>query len=95
MKKVILTVAACAMAAFAADGAAVYGKCKSCHGADGKNTAISGKSLAGQSADAIAKKLHDYQAGNGGAKKGMMIPNAKSLSADDVKAVSAYIAGLK
>lgn len=95
MKKVILTVAAVAVASFAADGAALFTKCASCHGKDGKNAAISGKVLAGQSAADIAKKLADYKAGNGGAKKGMMIPNAKALSDADMKALGEYISKLK
>ncbi len=95
MKKVLLTLAFAGCALMAADGKAVFGKCTGCHGADGKNSAMSGKVLAGQKAADLEKKLHGYQAGEGGPKKGMMAPQAKSLSADDIKAVSAYIAGLK
>ena len=97
MKKVLLTVAACAVASFAADGAAIYNaKCVSCHGKDGKMTAIPGVAIAGQSVGDVEKKLKGYQDGSfGGAKKGMMAPNAKALSADDVKAVASYIASLK
>ena len=95
MKKVLLTLAFAGCALMAADGKAVYGKCQGCHGADGKQTAISGKALAGQKAADIEKKLAGYQKGEGGAKKAQMIPMAKGLSADDVKAVASYIATLK
>ncbi|MDD5156665.1 c-type cytochrome [Sulfurimonas sp.] len=95
MKKIILGVAVAAATLFAADGAAIYAKCGSCHGKDGKNTAISGVALSGDAAS-IEKKLNGYKDGSfGGAKKGMMAPQVASLSADDVKAVSEYIAGLK
>ena len=97
MKKVLLTVAACAVASFAADGAAIFNsKCVSCHGKDGKMTAIPGVAIAGQSAGDVEKKLKGYQDGSfGGAKKGMMAPNAKALADADMKAVATYIASLK
>lgn len=95
MKKIILGVAIAAATLFAADGAAVYGKCASCHGKDGKNAAISGIALSGDAAS-IETKLNGYKDGSfGGAKKAMMTPQVAALSADDIKAVSEYIAGLK
>lgn len=95
MKKIILGVAIAAATLFAADGATIYGKCAGCHGKDGKNAAISGVALSGDAAS-IEKKLSGYKDGSfGGAKKGMMAPQVAALSADDIKAVSEYIAGLK
>lgn len=96
MKKILVGLTLCAGALLAADGAAIYGKCASCHGPDGKNVAVSGIAINGGAADAIAKKLHGYKDGSfGGAKKAMMLPQLASLSDDDIQAVSAYIAGLK
>lgn len=96
MKKMVLGLSLTAAALFAADGAAVYAKCAACHGKDGKNAAISGLAIGGEAADTVAKKLHGYKDGSfGGAKKAMMTPQVAALSEDDIKAVSAYIAGLK
>lgn len=95
MTKLVLGLSLTAAALFAADGAAIYGKCAACHGKDGKNTAISGVVLSGDAAS-IEKKLNGYKDGSfGGAKKAMMVGQVASLSADDIKAVSAHIAGLK
>lgn len=94
MTKILAGLTLCAAALFAADGAAIYGKCAACHGKDGKNTAISGVALSGDAAS-IEKKLHGYKDGSfGGAKKAMMAPQAASLSDADIKAVAAHIAGL-
>lgn len=96
MTKILAGLTLCAAALLASDGAAIYGKCASCHGKDGKNAAVSGQVLAGDSADSVAKKLQGYKDGTfGGAKKAMMTPQVANLSADDIKAVSAYIAGMK
>ncbi len=95
MKKLVLGLSITAAALFAADGAAIYGKCAACHGKDGKNTAISGVALSGDAAS-IEKKLHGYKDGSfGGAKKAMMVGQVANLSDADIKAVSAHIAGLK
>lgn len=96
MTKILLGMALSAAALLASDGAAIYGKCAACHGKDGKNAAVSGIAIAGESADAVAKKLHGYKDGSfGGAKKAMMTPQVATLSDDDIKAVAAYVAGLK
>ena len=97
MKKVLISLTVCAAALMAADGAAVFGsKCAACHGKDGKNSAIAGKVLAGQSAADIATKLAGYKDPSfGGAKKGMMAGPAKGLTDDDVKAIATYVATLK
>jgi len=96
MKKILLGVSLSAAVLLASDGAAIYAKCGACHGKDGKNAAVSGIAIGGEAADAVAKKLHGYKDGSfGGAKKAMMTPQVASLSDDDIKAVSEYIAGLK
>jgi cytochrome c len=96
MKKILLGISLSAAVLMAADGAAMYGKCAACHGKDGKNVAISGIAIGGEAADVIAKKLHGYKDGSfGGAKKAMMGPQVATLTDDDIKALSEYIAGLK
>jgi len=75
----------------------LYAKCAGCHGADGKTKAM-GKSapVAGQSAADLETKLADYKAGTRNvAGMGMLMKGqVASLSDADIKAVSAYIAGL-
>ncbi len=80
-----------AAAASAADGKALYAKCAGCHGADGAKSVMS-KPLKGLGADAVAKALEGYKAKKfGGAKKAVMEGQAASLSADDIKALAAYV----
>ena len=78
-------------------GKALYAKCSGCHGADGKTKAM-GKApmLAGQSAEDIASHIAGYKAGtrNEHGLGMLMKGQVASLSEDDVKAISAYIAGL-
>lgn len=97
MKKALVALmTAGVVAGFAADGAALYNKCTSCHGKDGKMTAIPGKVIAGQSAADVEKKLKGYKDGSfGGAKKGMMKGQVASLSDADIKALASHVAGLK
>lgn len=71
-----------------ADGAAVYQKCKGCHGAEGKGLAtMPGSDLTkGVSPDA-AKNLADG--------KGKMPGFGKTLKAEEQKEVLEYVKGLK
>lgn len=90
MKKILLTLGLLSITSlFAADGASIYGKCASCHGASGEKANFA--KLQGLSKDDIVAKLTGYQNGQGGAKKAMMIPQVKSLSAEDIDAVATYI----
>lgn len=89
---VIVLAASIALPAFAQDGAATFkGKCAGCHGADGQGKigpALKGTSV---SQDQIADLLTK---GDDGKK----VPHKKamsSLSADDAKAVAAYVKTLK
>ncbi|MEA3406050.1 MAG: c-type cytochrome [Pseudomonadota bacterium] len=75
-----------------ASGASVYGSCVGCHGASGEGGV--GPKLAGQTETEIADKLNQYKAGEQvGPMTAMMAPMAQGLSADDITAVSEYIAG--
>lgn len=72
-------------------GAAVYQQCVGCHGPSGGGGV--GPRLAGQSADALMKKLHAYKAGKQmGPQTAMMAPIAQGLSDADIEAVANYIA---
>ncbi|MGE4319443.1 MAG: cytochrome c [Deferribacterales bacterium] len=99
MKKVlflisILSVSAAAMAG--PDGAALYAKCKGCHGADGSKKAMGvSPVIKDQPAADIVKKLNGYKDGTyGGAKKAMMASQAGKLSPDEIKALADYISKL-
>lgn len=86
-----LTLGLAVSAAMAADGKTLYAKCAGCHGADGTKTAQS-KALKGLSADAFTKAMEGYKAKKfGGPKKAIMEGQAASLSADDIKALAAYV----
>ena len=86
------------LAAVAADGAAVYkAKCASCHGPDGKGETFVGKSLKLRGLGAadvqkitdadLAKVISDG--------KGKMPAYKGKLTADEIKALVAYIRTLK
>ncbi len=80
-----------------ADGKALFAKCSSCHGADGKTKAL-GKSavIAGQPAADLETKIKGYKAGtrNTAGMGALMKGQVGSYSDEDIKAVAAYISGL-
>jgi mono/diheme cytochrome c family protein len=86
------------LAAFAADGAAVYkAKCASCHGPDGKGETAIGKSMKLRSlASADVQKTSDADLtkviSDG---KGKMPAYKGKLAADEIKALVAFIRTLK
>jgi len=89
---VIALLAAVALPAFAADGAAIYKtKCAACHGPEGQGKvgpAVKGTSL-------TAAQITDLLTKGNDAKK---VPHKKAvagLSADDAKAVADYVKTLK
>lgn len=90
-------VASVASAADTGAGKALFAKCVSCHGADGKTAAL-GKSaiIAGQSAADLEKKITEYKAGtrNVATMGALMKGQVAEYSDADIKAVSAYISGL-
>ncbi len=81
-----------ALPAFAQDGAATYKtKCAGCHGADGQGKvgpALKGTSLTGDQITDLLTKGND-------AKKAPHKKALSSLTADDAKAVAAYVKSLK
>ncbi len=79
------------------NGQALAQKCIGCHGADfGKKALGISKVVKGMKADEIAKELEGYKTGTfGGPMKGIMRGQVASYNNADIKAVSAYIAGLK
>lgn len=96
MKKILscisLTLFMCtvAVAAHAADGAALYkSACASCHGAAGEKGNAPLKDLP---ADELLQKLKGYGDGSyGGAKKAVMINVVKKHSDEELKAVADHI----
>ncbi|GGY71756.1 c-type cytochrome [Marinobacter zhanjiangensis] len=89
----ILTIGtAHAQAADASAGKAMFeNSCAQCHGKQGQGMA-SFPSLKGNEAEYIESRLETYRAGEKvGANSGLMIPNAKDLSDDDIANLAAYI----
>lgn len=91
MKKALVLMVLGVSALVAADGAKLYGaKCAECHGADGKDSAISGKAIAGDTA--VLTKLTGYKAGSfGGDQKATMQASLEGLNDDQIKAIAAYV----
>lgn len=89
----LITVLSFSSLCFASDGAALYAKCKTCHGAQGEKAALGvSPLLKGQTSADIAKKLEGYKAGTfGGAKKSTMTGQVSKLSSGDIKALADYI----
>ncbi len=100
MKKTLLAsafiVTTFVIAFAASDGAALYNKCKACHGADGSKVPAGAKTaIKGQSAADLEKKLAGYKDGSfGGEKKAIMQRTASALSPEDMKALADYISKL-
>ncbi|WP_310438709.1 c-type cytochrome [Sulfuricurvum sp.] len=95
MKKLVVLSVLGVSALMAADGAKLYGaKCAECHGANGKDIAISGKAIAGDAA--ALTKLSGYKAGTfGGDQKATMQASLDGLSDDDLKAIAGHVGTLK
>lgn len=95
MKKTFLAVTAFAAlsTSLMADGAALYTKCASCHGASGEKAAL-GKSkvIKDMSKAEIVAALKGYKDGSyGGAQKGMMAGQVKSLDDAAIQALADHI----
>lgn len=77
-----------------ADAAALYKRCATCHGANGEKAALGNKSkvIKDMSKADIVASLKGYKAGTyGGAMKGMMAGQVKSLSDGDIEAIANLI----
>ena len=81
-----------AQAADPAAGESLYAiNCAQCHGPTAKGMA-SFPSLLGRDADYIQSRLETYRAGEKvGPNSGLMIPNARKLSDDDIANLSAFL----
>jgi len=66
--------------------------CQACHGANGNSTNPEWPSLAGVGADYIAEQLKNFKEGK--RANPVMMPNAMSLSADDMADLGAYFDSL-
>jgi cytochrome c553 len=66
--------------------------CQACHGANGNSTNPEWPSLAGVGADYIADQLKNFKEGK--RANPVMMPNAMSLSADDMADLGAYFDSL-
>lgn len=91
---VVSVVLGLAGSCMANEGAALYKKCASCHGAQGEKAAL-GKSkiIKDLGAAGIINALKGYKNGTyGGPMKGMMKAQAVPLSDSQITAIAAYIA---
>ena len=81
----------------AADGAALYKKCASCHGAAGEKRALNkSKVINEMSKEEIVTSLKGYKDGSyGGAMKALMKGQVASYSEDDINTVAEFIAAKK
>ena len=80
-----------ALAKPSAAGESLAGGCAGCHGQDGRAADVSAyPDLAGQSAAAIYKQLHDFKSGS--RKSAVMAPLVKALTDEQMVAVAAHFA---
>ena len=74
-------------------GKKAYNGCIACHGTAGEGGL--GPQLAGQSADQIASKLHQYKNGETrGRQSSLMWANAAALCEADIESISAFVESL-
>jgi cytochrome c553 len=97
MKKFLLNVLALSAmfssCAYAQEGAALYAKCVTCHGANGEKVAL-GKSkiIKDMGVDELVASMKGYQDGTyGGAQKGLMKNQMKNFDDAQIKALAEYI----
>jgi cytochrome c553 len=81
----------------AADGAALFQKCTSCHGVNGEKNALNKSRIINEmSKDEIASALKGYKSGSyGGAMKALMKGQVAAYSDEEIDAVAAFIAAKK
>jgi len=98
MKKIALALLVASVSLMAADGAAAYKKCVSCHGANAEKKALNKSEIINTwDAAKIEASLKGYKAGTLNVYGMGALMNGQVASYDDatIKAVSEYIAGLK
>jgi cytochrome c553 len=79
-----------------AHGATLYVKCASCHGKDGKKSALNAsKSIAGWPSEKTQAALHGYNDGTyGGKMKAVMKAQSQPLTDEEIIKLSDYISTL-
>ena len=98
MKKIALALLVASVSLMAADGAAAYKKCVSCHGAKAEKKALNkSEVIGGWDAAKIEAALHGYKAGTRNIHGMGALMKGQVASYDDatIKAVAAYVSGLK
>ena len=97
LKSLIIAGAILGSTTLLADGATLYKKCASCHGANGEKVALGKSKVIAQMSEAdLNTAMNGYKDGSyGGPMKGLMKGQVAKLSSDDIASLSAYIAGLK
>lgn len=97
MKKIALSLLVVGASLMAADGAELFKKCASCHGATAEKAALNkSQIIKGWDAAKTEAALKGYKDGSyGGAMKGLMKGQVGAYSDADIAAVAAYIATLK
>ena len=97
LKSLVIAGAIIGSTTLLADGASLYKKCASCHGASAEKVAL-GKSkvIANMSEADLNAAMNGYKDGTyGGPMKGLMKGQVAKLSSDDIASLSAHIASLK
>jgi len=92
----IVSVALLAAVAFSADGSALYGSCKGCHGASGEKVALGiAPALKGQGGEALLTKLKGYKDGSyqiQAKTAPMMLKMVQKFDDTELKTLADYIA---
>jgi len=97
MKKIVLALLVASVSLMAADGAAAYKKCASCHGANAEKKALNKSEIINTwDAAKIETSLHGYKAGTLNVHGMGALMKGQVASYDDatIKAVAAYITTL-
>lgn len=99
MNKAIFLLLTVSISMFAEDGASIYAqKCQNCHGDDGKKAALNkAVPIAGWDKAKTIEALNGYKDGsrNTTGLGKIMTPKVKTLTDEEISAVSEYIATLK
>lgn len=88
-----IAMAAPAQAADPAQGRALAGACRVCHGLDGQGTAPNIPNIGGQSAEYLSKQLHDFREGR--RMDPQMTIIASGLSDEQIADLAAWYASIE